>query len=246
MAKRFSFSMFGSPPFRILADHLAQDEGFLTDARRVIALEAVQFEELARTLEEFDSFIDRDLLKQKVAEVLGPTEESKEIASTIWQLASMLREADEPFEKTVSILRSTFTEKMTELETDERQLLVDRIERLAAKPAGFNKQHKAQQLAEATGRELDEIQIICDIRPIFNDERTIVEGGIPVTTLHLAFLDASSESNLEIRLNEEQLNDLCDKTQAAIRKLTAIKSLLGEKHIVLPQTSATKTERDAV
>ena len=174
--------MFGSPPFRILADHLAQDEGFLTDARRVIALEAVQFEELARTLEEFDSFIDRDLLKQKVAEVLGPTEESKEIASTIWQLASMLREADEPFEKTVSILRSTFTEKMTELETDERQLLVDRIERLAAKPAGFNKQHKAQQLAEATGRELDEIQIICDIRPVFNDDRTLIEGGIPVAT----------------------------------------------------------------
>jgi len=40
MGKRRSFRVFGfgSPPFRIFADRLIQDDDFLIDARRVIAL----------------------------------------------------------------------------------------------------------------------------------------------------------------------------------------------------------------
>ncbi|MCH7988631.1 MAG: hypothetical protein IID46_05690 [Planctomycetes bacterium] len=244
MARRFNISFVGSPPFRMLGDHLVKDEDFLADARRLLTVEAERFERLASTLEEIDSFIDRERLTETVEEVLGATEDAKKIARTIWRLASMLRDSDEPLEETVSLLKTAINEQMEQLQPDERKTLAERLDRLAARPSGFDRQHKAQQLAEATGKELDELQIICDLRPVFNDERTIVEGGIPVTTLHLDVIDSGTTSSIEIRLNEEQLNDVCDKAQAAIRKLTALKDLLVEKKITLPRTSATINERD--
>ena len=71
---------------------------------------------------------------------------------------------------------------------EQRKLLADRIEKLVAVPAGLARQYKAEQLAEATGTELEDLQVICDLRPVFNEERSEIEGAIPISTLKLDVL----------------------------------------------------------
>ena len=57
------------------------------------------------------------------------------------------------------------------LEPQERQTLTERLRKLMAEPTGLAKQFKAQRLVGATGAELDDFRIICDIRPIFDQKR---------------------------------------------------------------------------
>jgi hypothetical protein len=92
----------------------------------------------------------------------------------------------------------------------------------------------------ATGAELSEVQLLCDIRPIFNEEHSEVLGAIPITTLKLDVVSVDgSISRLEIRLTEEQVYDFCDKVLNVNNKINTIKSILKEKSITLPKTPAT-------
>ena len=50
---------------------------------------------------------------------------------------------------------------------------------------GLHRQAKAQKLSEATGLRLEHLEIICDLRPVFDDERESVEGVIPYTIVCL-------------------------------------------------------------
>ncbi|MGO9466462.1 MAG: hypothetical protein ACLQVF_20165, partial [Isosphaeraceae bacterium] len=45
------------------------------------------------------------------------------------------------------------------------------------------RQAKAARLAIATGLRAETVDLVCDIRPVFDDSRTKVEGVIPFTTL---------------------------------------------------------------
>ena len=96
---------------------------------------------------------------------------------------------------------------------------------------------------DATGAELDECQIICDIRPIFDEGRDHVEGAIPLTTLRLEFSNPDGESQVvEMRLTEKQLQDLLKKFAIAQRKLNAIKALLHTQAVTIPKTKSTIAE----
>ena len=222
------------------ANHLVKDEDFVKDAQRILAIGPDQFEELAVALEQFSSFLSRELLTEVVVEAIGETDDAKKIGRTIRRLATVLRESEDPVGENVGELKDAINEHLTQLNSDERQTLGERLDRLAAKPSGFDRQYKAQELVDATGKELDGLQFICDMRPVFNEDRSTVEGVIPLTTLRIDISDGDASSSMDIRLNEEQLNDLFDKSQIALRKLSMLKEFLPEKDITLPQTQATR------
>lgn len=242
MAGRFQF--FGSPPFPILIDHLVGDEDFVNDAKRIIDIEEPSFEHLQERLIGITSFLDRATLTAEVESVLGKGKDATEVSRTIWRLSAMLRESEEPFSECVELLRSTIQEKMTALEPEHRTNLADRLERLAVNPTGLNRQFKARQVANFTGKELDDLNLVCDIRPVFSADRTNIDGAIVVTTLRLNLVDNGTSSSLDIRLTEEQLHDLFESVTVAEAKVTAIKGLLERKSISTPNLNASTTQKD--
>lgn len=243
MAQRF-FSF--AAPFPMLAEHLAEDEGFLSDAKRILQIDDDRVAALAQALVEDQSFLDRTGLSAIVDECLGPGENAANVSRILWRVSQILRDADQPLDRAVSVLKESLNKFSTAIPEDDRRELGERLEKLVAAPAAFTRQHKAEKLAEATGAELEDIQIICDMRPVFNEDRSVIDGAVPVTTLRLDFVELDgTTSSVEVRLTERQVVDLCDKAESARKKISVIKNILHEKSITMPFTRATIDERAA-
>lgn len=245
MAQRSLF--LGSPPFRFLADQLAQDEDFVSDTRAVLNISGESFDKLVLELTEFDGFLDRSALSEFVVRTLKKEEDPDAVRAVIWRLNRLVRASDESLADSLELLKAAINRHGEGLEDGERALLGERLDVLLAKPTGFARQHKAEQLAEATGMDLVDLQIICDVRPVFDDGRKRIEGAVPVSTLCLELGESDGRtSSVEVRLSEGQIADLCDKAESARRKVTLIKNMLGEKEITLPKTPATLDEGEDI
>lgn len=233
----------GPPPFRLLAEHLAKDEGFVSDGRAVLNISAESFDKLVLELTEFDGFLGRGALSEFVVRTLQKEEDPDTVGRVISNLNRYIRESDEPVPESLQLLKRAIKEHAEGLDDEQRAELGQRLEVLLTKPTGFGLQHKAEQLAEATGTDLADLQIICDVRPVFDDARKRIEGAIPVSTLRLELGESDGgTSSVEVRLSEGQIADLCEKAESARRKVTLIKNMLGEKEITLPKTPATLDE----
>lgn len=239
---RTVFSFVTTPPFSVIADYLAKDEDFIADAGAVLSLDAPVCAALESALIAEKSFLSRKMLNGIVERVLGSeSEEIKKVSAFIWRVhRTIRRDSDETVERAVALLRKAIEENTKELTEEQRKLLADRIEKLVAAPTGLARQYKAEQLADVTGTELEDLQVICDLRPVFNEERSEIEGAIPISTLKLDVLGPNGmPARIEVRLTEVQIADLFEKAHYAQTKLSSIKQMMAKCSIALPITSAT-------
>lgn len=245
MAQRFMFG-FGTPHFRFLADHLAQDSDFLEDAQHILRIDDDAYLRLATELAKTDTFLSRSDLKPIVSGSLGEGEGSDRIASIINRLGGIVHDADMDARDAMDALAKAIEEKTERLEVQERRTLIDRIRTLVAEPIGIAKQYKARQLVDAIGAELDDFRIICDIRPIFDQQRERIEGAIPLTILRMEYSQPDGESAVvELRVTEKQVAKFGEKLEDAKLKLKMIKSLLNSQHLPIPKTKSTITEDES-
>jgi hypothetical protein len=236
---------FGNPPFQFLAGHLAQDEDFLSDARRILELDQDAYSRLATQLGTTDDFLDRRSLTSLVSKILGEGEKARDTASIIYRIGDLLHDADMPAQEAMDALGKAIEEKADGIDPDDRRLLVDRLRALAADPVGLAKQYKARQLVDATGSKLDEFQLICDIRPIFDQARERIEGAIPLAVLRLEYTSPDGDSAVvEVHVTEKQLEEFGSNIETAKRKLKLIKELVAKQHLPIPRTKSTVPEEE--
>ena len=218
----------------MVAEHLIGDERFICDAKKILGIKTDNFEQLRTELAGVSPFLDKSKLKEIAIRSLGDNEDSLEIFNTIWRLSSWVRTSYEPAEKCMSLLRDAITKDMTDpKDPSERKTIADRLEQLIIAPIGFDRIFKARKLAESSGIDLDNIGIICDIRPVFESDRTNIEGAVVVTTMHIELDNNGVPACFDVRITETQLQDLVQKLKFAELKLRAIKRLLAEKEIEL-------------
>jgi hypothetical protein len=83
---------------------------------------------------------------------------------------------------------------------------------------------KAERLAKVTGRQLETIDLICDLRPIFDENQKNLEGMMPYTRLHIV---VTGEDGLpkpfEAELTHQQVADLAEKAEKAKSKLKVLR-----------------------
>lgn len=236
--------LFGSPPFNYLAEHLAQDEDFLSDAQEILRLDDDEYLRLATQLAQSDTFLSRIELKSTVAEVLG--ENSDRVASAIYQIGRIVHDSDMNVMKAMDVFGTAIKEKAESLQPQQRQTLIERIQKLIAEPIGLAKQFKAQRLVGATGAELDDFRIICDIRPIFDQRHERIDGAVPLATLHVEYTTADGDSDVvELRITEKQIAEFGQRIDDARLKLRMIKDLLTSSQIIVPRTKATVVEDES-
>jgi hypothetical protein len=91
---------------------------------------------------------------------------------------------------------------------------------------------KAERLAKATGQRLESVELICDLRPIFDDSRQNIEGMMPYTRLSVTALGADGLPNsFEAELTWQQVHDLGEKAAKAEKKLAVMRKTVED---VLP------------
>jgi len=230
--------VFGSPPFRYLAQHLAQDTDFLDDAKQILDLDEEAYLRLATQLSKADDFLSRTRLDSIAGEALG--EGSDRIASIINQLGRMVHDSDMDSGEAMDALAEVLEEKVEIFEPEDLRTLVERLRKLVAEPVGIAKQSKARQLVDAIGAELDEFRIICDIRPIFDPKREQIDGAIPISMLRFDYTRPDGEpAVIELRVTEKQIEQFGEKISEANLKLRVIKNLLTSQEIPMPNTKST-------
>ncbi len=235
-------TIFENTPFKFLASHLVKNEDFQADLRLILELPEDIFLRLAATLEKADMFIGRAALERIVSETLDNKEQATRLATIIYRIAEILHSSDMPLSEMMEVLSGAMagSKQQTKFFTPEdRPWLIERLRRLIVVPTGFARQFKAQKLATATGAELDKLQIICDIRPIFDSNRSKVDGALPLAVMRLEYTAADGESMvLEVRVTERLIETLETTSAMARRKVGLIKELLASQNIPIPAIKA--------
>lgn len=230
--------VFGNPPFKFLANHLAQDEEFLGDIRQILDLNEDDYLRLASRLARADGFLGRSDLADIVGEVIG--DGSSNIADIIFRVGGIVHDADMDVGDAMDALAMAIAEKAESLSPQQRETLIARLRTLVAEPLGIAKQYKARGLVDAIGAELDSFRIICDIRPIFDRSRERIDGALPLATLRLDYTKPDGEmSVVEVRITEKHISQLEKSVIDAKLKMKVIKELLSRQELAIPRTKAT-------
>lgn len=236
------FFPFGRPPFELVARHLAKDDDFIADARKILALGKDEFDALAGALQEYSGFLDRESIEAEAQKALGSTDEAGSIARAIGKFAGFLH-AERPPSQAMDTFADAIRDRSEAFSKQDRETLIDRIRALAVTPVGLARQEKARELVGATGGRLESCRIYCDIRPIFDRDHESIEGAIPLSILRMEYANPDGEELVfETRVTEKQLEMICEQVEDARKKLRLIKDLLRAREVYVPKTRATADE----
>jgi len=88
--------------------------------------------------------------------------------------------------------------------------------------------HKSRRLQRDTGNELYAVKCICDVRPVFDDEHSSIEGFVSLINFQLGYQKQNKEyDTLELSLTEDELQYIVDKSIDAIEKLQVLREAMA-------------------
>ena len=180
-----------------------------------------------------------------IKEVLTPfipdEQESDRFASFLSQIDRVVAGSARQIDSVIHDFQEYCKRQNELISPDDLQQVRQRLTLLLGNHLGFQRQRKAEHLADAIGNPLSTIRIICDLRPVFDPEHNKVEGSLIVITLRAV---ASGPDSLpvafEARLTEKQLADLTEAATEAVKKNAVLKKLLAERQIPAPATKLSK------
>jgi len=228
----------GFPPVDRV-DALLHNAEALDDLKVVAGLTAEQISNIRVRLEAATGFLDPNMLTAVVREVVSDDAVARAVHRILRNikpinvqhllnaLSSRLSQADAPFDQTT--LKG----------------LQDSLSILVQPYPAMERFAKAERLSDATGQQLECLDLICDLRPIFDERRERLEGMMPYTRLVVVATGTDGLPNsFEAELTHEQVIDLVDKATKARIKLellrTSIESWLPDG---LPDVAMTRVSR---
>ena len=219
------------PPFRFIADRLLEAKPFREDLNQIANLPEPEFSSLSEALGTHPNFLTAGDVEETVQKIVS-SELAGRLARGLIRLNSAIRSAQEPEQAALDALCAALGRFPNDFSGDTVEVIRVRLRTLLLAPSGFKRQKKAETLADATGADLNDLNIICDIRPVFDDERKVVDGALVITTLTLEIIELDGRiSSVECRLTEKQIDDLCRVSLVAKQKLDVIKTLLNTKSV---------------
>ena len=105
----------------------------------------------------------------------------------------------------------------------------EKLPRLIRDFPALERCRKARRLASMLGNSAQALELICDIRPVFNAQRDLVEGMMPLTTMKIVYEAPDEETRvLEVQFSREMLNELVEKAQKAQQKLDVLNRSIAD------------------
>lgn len=231
-----SFSINFTPPLSAILSSLIKDKDFQQDAKRLISLEQTKFDQLVALLNRKKEFVTAFEIEKHCETVLGCDSDA---GSSISHLVARLDQVinDHSSNRKVGLQElEKYLVKIEGLLENEREELSHRIKALVG-AQGITLQRKAETLAKQ-GVAVEGVDVICDIRPVFDLPQTEIAGLIPIVTLFLE-IEGNSKPQM-VMLSESMLGQLKEKIDKAHLKLQSLKKLSGRLELPVPKTSATE------
>jgi hypothetical protein len=213
------------------------------DFRNLVSLTDTQIVQLNTVLDSSPQFLDNKTLFSRLAQSF-----EEDLASSLTRTLRLMIRADtweggfEGILGSLPVNSDQVDEGNDGFSLEELQRLRQLRNRLASHWSSIERQAKAERLGKATGQALEKIELICDLRPIFNSTRTQVEGLIPITTLRVTVEGPDGlPTALEAILSREDVDRLSEIASHAKAKLEALVNLSSRFDIEIPHTESTNT-----
>jgi len=202
------------PPF----EHPAARKGLLDDLKVIIGLSDGQVAELHKHLTEAKGFLDPKAMLSTIRRVVEDTNAAEAVRRVLRNIGPS------QVKRMVAALEEGRDEEDFPFDKAQFKRLKQRLEKLIQPYPALARFQKAERLVNITGQQLETVELICDLRPIFDERRENVEGMMPYTRLHIV---ATGEDGLpkpfEVELTYQQVSDLAKKVEKAKSKLEALR-----------------------
>lgn len=187
---------------------------FAADSKFILDLTDEQIEEISHSFREFRGFLDAKSIKSLIEPVVPDTQQRDRLVVLLPQLYQAIARTGKGIDSLISDLRERRT-RLSEESVNAEQLdhhVRRRLSLLLDEQPAFQRQYKAERLVNLVGNPLSTINIICDLRPVFDPRHIEVEGSLIVTTLRaIATGPDGLPVAFEARLTEKQIAELANE-----------------------------------
>jgi hypothetical protein len=210
------FYIRGIPPF---AERDLTNAAMVADLKVIAELSEQEVGQLVGRLTGATGFLDPKKLRGVLQGVLP----EERVAAAVRRALQNLDPDD-----VESLLHDLDTRRKTnkKIAIDDPQMAAIRrnLGQLVQSYPALKRFEKAARLATLTGQQLESIDLICDLRPIFDDSRKKIEGMMPYTRLRVVATGADGlPCSFEAELTAKQLQELLDKARKAEAKIAALR-----------------------
>jgi hypothetical protein len=217
----------------------------IQDAKVLLDFDVPSLTRIAAALDEYPGFLDDVSLPSVVADVTHDRTRAEQLATFLSGMYRVLRRPHQTLERVIrDIDKWRKREQNVDRLSDESfRQLVERLRAVVKLYPGLARLEKAKWVSTATGLELDDIQIICDLRPIFDKNRELVEGYIPITTLKVTCIGVDGlPVSLEATLSARDVGTLLDRAEKAKKKLGVLRHEVERLGSTIPAIKLTSQE----
>ena len=205
----------------------AVDPIFLRDLKNFCSLPSNQLSIVLEKLKQTDSYMN--------VEAIINFEYETNVADSVLRFLKCFSVGTEGFVEWLAELRASSDIVQRELSENDWESFQENFRLVqTAVPLRCVVSHvKCENLQTIIGNQFQDVDIICDIRPIFDATHEIVEGLIPITVLKFSYLTQVEETKaLEIVLTEEHIDYLAGKIRAAKKKLDVLQKTFSKSESV--------------
>lgn len=202
-----------------LREHAVSEE-MVGDLKAITTVSADLLEKAAADLSDADGFLDTTALNARLRSLLPQDAPVASVRRVVLNLKS------EDVEKLLKQLRSIQEDNAEDfpLSADELHKLSDLLPRLLKPIPALRRYRKAERLSKVTGQPLEDVQLICDLRPVFDENRKNIEGLIPFTHFKIVATGGDGLPRVfEAELTAEQVSDLAEQAKRAVSKLEVLR-----------------------
>jgi hypothetical protein len=198
----------------------------IEDLLAISEIPSAQIDALATALEEEVGFANPARVSELVREVLHDDRRTSAVVSALHNIPS--RQVDQVLQ-TVREWREADTRNSERVSEEAFAAMEDKLPRLIRDFPAVGRCQKAHRLASILGNSVERLDLICDVRPVFDAERDRVEGMIPLTTMKIVYEGQDERTRvLEVQLSRETLDELVEKAQIAQQKMGVLERSVRE------------------
>jgi len=198
----------------------------IEDLLAIAEIRSERIEALAAALQAEPGFPNADRISDVVREAINDDRQASAVVTALHNVPPSR------VDQTIQTVRDwrEANNKNAERFPEEALVSVEQnLRRLTRDFPALERCRKARRLGSILGNTAESLELICDLRPVFNAQRDLVEGMMPLTTMKIVYEGQDEEVRvLEVQLSRDMLTELVEKAQKAQQKLDVLNRSIAE------------------
>lgn len=188
----------------------------IRDLHDIASIEVARIEELSAALSQELDLLTEETLEHIVARHIA---DESQTSAAVNVLNNMRAENVEQVILFVNAWRNASANNKKRFSNEAFSSLKTKLQLLVQDYPAIERMRKAIRLRKALGNSLEEVELICDARPVFDEQRERILGMLVLTTMKLQYERQNGETEeVEVMLSPQQVESLIEKAQAAMHK----------------------------